>query len=569
MTERILPGIGLTGYWDQGAPWKVGGDQNWLRSSVLTQLSVESTTTSLPPSPLNGVIYIVPVGDANANQVAARDNGAWVYMPPQEGWTAYVRDTGVLMNFDGAAWVPSTAPLSAALAADNGAALIGFKQQGAGAIARYVLDKLKDIVNTKDFGAVADGVTDDTAAVQAAVDFAIGLQQACVIDLPRNSLINGTINLNTGQTRFPLYFRGGSLKRTTSTGFMFDANVLDNNSDIFFVDVQFTSTAGAGAKIFNGDKIIRLQTRGCSFRGVDTVLAATTDGALSYAQSYRSIGDIVAGGGAGFAFDLVACFDTVFDNLLLEQRESGIRVRRYIYDLKITKSCLEGLTGSAIVLGDDVLACYNYQVLIEGCYFEANSVANIYIGTVHQRAGPITVRECVMLGAGAPTYAEYMISAGGYGSGGLFSERNYSDLGTVIDVTRISGNYAISRWDRNKAGFVYAIDPKLRVEGEQIYSTSGSVTTSRLGQFNRLYMASTPSIAASTTQQVSFNFATAICLDDIVTVQLQITNGTTLEVSHFYRQSNTVQVFITNKSAGAVNAPISVTVLKMPFTVSG
>lgn len=105
MTERILPGIGLTGYWDQGAPWKVGGDQNWLKSSVLTQLAVESATTSLPASPLNGVIYIVPVGEANANQIAARDNGAWVYMPPQEGWTAYVRDTGVLMSFDGAAWV--------------------------------------------------------------------------------------------------------------------------------------------------------------------------------------------------------------------------------------------------------------------------------------------------------------------------------------------------------------------------------------------------------------------------------------------------------------------------------
>ena len=63
MTERTLPGIGLTGFWDQGAPWKVGGDQNWLRSSVLTQLAVESATTSLPASPLNGVIYIVPVGD--------------------------------------------------------------------------------------------------------------------------------------------------------------------------------------------------------------------------------------------------------------------------------------------------------------------------------------------------------------------------------------------------------------------------------------------------------------------------------------------------------------------------
>lgn len=188
MTERTLPGIGLTGFWDQGAPWKIGGDQNWLRSSVLTQLAVESATTSLPASPLNGVIYIVPVGDPNANQVAARDNGAWVYMPPSEGWTAYVRDTGVLMNFDGTNWMPSTAPLAATLTSDTGttivkgtwfggavaflsalgtslgATLIGFVQNGVGAIARSIFSKFAEIVTITDFD---QGDGDDAMAARA------------------------------------------------------------------------------------------------------------------------------------------------------------------------------------------------------------------------------------------------------------------------------------------------------------------------------------------------------------------------------------------------------------------
>lgn len=126
MSQHTLPGIGLTGFWDRGADYKDGMDQNLLSLSALTQLVVESRTTALPGSPADGLIYIVRSDDAtNPNKIAIRDNGAWVYRTPQTGWRAYVKDSATDVRFSGSAWtVVSSGGGSAIAVKDEGATVL-------------------------------------------------------------------------------------------------------------------------------------------------------------------------------------------------------------------------------------------------------------------------------------------------------------------------------------------------------------------------------------------------------------------------------------------------------------
>ena len=63
--------------------------------------------------------------------------------------------------------------------------------------ARTAADRFADVTNAKDFGAIGNGVTDDTAAIQAAINAAIGLKKALFIPAGNYLLSNKLTALTT------------------------------------------------------------------------------------------------------------------------------------------------------------------------------------------------------------------------------------------------------------------------------------------------------------------------------------------------------------------------------------
>jgi hypothetical protein len=179
---------------------------------------------------------------------------------------------------------------------------IGFQSAGANAVLRTAQAKMRDVLNVKDFGAVGDGVTDDTAAIQAAVNAAIynnnappaqqnALKQTVYIPAGKY-LISDTIQLGYGLTAFgSVVVEGdGYMYRTENAVFNGTAIVVN------FSDRPAFNFQGGRGSVLRGVGItgllanyIATNQMGQSFAPLidDTIPANWNDPALSATQDSR------------------------------------------------------------------------------------------------------------------------------------------------------------------------------------------------------------------------------------------------------------------------------------------
>lgn len=119
-----------------------------------------------------------------------------------------------------------------------GSALIGFIQAGAGAVQRSVQSKLRESVSVKDFGAVGDGVTDDTAAIQAAIN-SMPAAGGTVFFPNGTYLVNSGIALKTRVT-----IEGGDRNNTTIKAGAAGITVLGLSGSAYNVRIRHLAVDG-------------------------------------------------------------------------------------------------------------------------------------------------------------------------------------------------------------------------------------------------------------------------------------------------------------------------------------
>jgi hypothetical protein len=239
----------------------------------------------------------------------------------------------------------------------DGSELVGFLQSGTGATTRTTQAKLRDMVSVRDFGAVGDGAANDSAAIQAAIDYLAGLGGG-VLFFPRgrykcNVILKSNVTLTSLATGaygyLPNSLRNVTLEQA-GAGFVVDTP----SSSVYAASVVGINFQGGGAGVAGG---------GIRFRDVAW-------GAVKQCQ-FDQFADqaILKEGGEACAFE-----DILTTNVLLNRTRST------------QNGCIE-LAGGA----DDILS----RVEANPSLGSSVSDANLRVCAFVIRAANVFVSNCV------------------------------------------------------------------------------------------------------------------------------------------------------------------------------
>lgn len=244
-----------------------------------------------------------------------------------------------------------------------------------------------------------------------------------------------------GDTARPTKFTigGEGVIKFTESGYLFDTAT----PMTYFYDLviggglRFISSAGAGSKMINGDKFIRLiLCPGLQVNKFDWVIHG-----VAYLQSVRMMGVICRGGNGAFVKAPMA-YDSVFQSNIMEFGNDGIVIDGpgdpAVHTTSIIDNVIEGMGGRGAVLG----ACLASQVI--GNYMEGNVGGEVFLnaGTAPHKGLEVRLNSFQQhtdrLAAGAYSIVWGESTALAVRSGGNFCTghlHDMTDVAAIIDMT--------------------------------------------------------------------------------------------------------------------------------------
>ena len=333
------------------------------------------------------------------------------------------------------------------LASSTGSSLIGYNQGGTGSVSRTVQARLQDTVSVKDFGAVGDGTTDDTAAIQAA------LNANLAVYFPPATYLVSALTLQ-GFQKISGY--GATLQASTPTGKILTCptgtgGVQTTN----YTEISGLSINGYSSSISSGS--VGIYTIGNNTFTIKDVkvknfdigfyLGATQFGSFYTVKAYAcNVGvyiksDVVNGGGNSNSFyDLISLSCTI--GVLINGQAPFNTNANYFrnYTGNSNKSALAIFNSSCIIDGgapednSGVASTYDGLSITGGTYY-LNYSSVVFSGVSDQDA----------VSATSVIYAENnsvvnLVNTGGYGlTGGKYAICDSTSTVNTLGSTEISG----------------------------------------------------------------------------------------------------------------------------------
>ena len=258
-----------------------------------------------------------------------------------------------------------------------------FTQTGTGAIARSPNSKWGDIVSVKDFGAKGDGVTDDTAAFNAAILDCVN--NGFALYVPGGTYLLSALNAVTLKN-FLIFGDGKSsiLKfNTTGKGFQFGPNGSQTQRyNLTMRDLSFTNITNTPAAYISQENYVNALFERLYFS--DCAATYCIDNVVGYGTTVRScvFSDVTGtpirlrdnGAAPDFSYEF-----KIEDCDITRPSSNGIEVEA-ANGLKISGTVIESCGGWGLITSTNVSGL-SVGILIDTCDFESNTSGHIKLQT--------------------------------------------------------------------------------------------------------------------------------------------------------------------------------------------